>query len=299
MLLSRKRAMKAKGAAAPAARDGRLAIIAGSGPMPGHVARSAVRAGETPFIFAIEGETDMDLAGFDHAVVAVSQIATAHRLATEAGVRRVACAGNFRRPDFDTIKWEWGALKVVPKLLQVRMGGDDSANVIIADVIEAFGFRLVGVLEIAPDIAATAGPMTRKTPGRAARADMQTGLAAIRQMGPLDIGQAVVAASARIVAVEAAEGTDAMVERCIELRANGRFRVRPPSGVLVKAAKPGQDRRLDLPVAGVRTVEMAIAAGLAGIALEAGSVLVPEREEMCRLADEAGLFIFGMAGEAE
>ncbi|MCB1477011.1 MAG: UDP-2,3-diacylglucosamine diphosphatase LpxI [Rhodobiaceae bacterium] len=278
--------------------SGRLAIIAGSGPMPGHIARSAERAGEAPFIFAIRGETDMDLAGFDHAVVAVSQISTAHAIATEKGIGRVACAGNFRRPDFDAIKWEWGALKAVPKLLQVRIGGDDRANTIIADVIEAFGFRLVGPLEIAPDIAAPEGVLTKKKPDRNARADMECGLAAIRLMGPLDIGQAVVAASGRIVAVEAAEGTDAMVERCAGLRSNGRFRVRPPSGVLVKAAKPSQDRRLDLPVAGIRTVEMAIEAQLAGIAIEAGSVLVPEREEMVRLADKAGMFIVGMSGDA-
>ncbi|MGE0230903.1 MAG: LpxI family protein [Flavobacteriaceae bacterium] len=296
MLFSRKE--KAGGKESPAkGGGGRLAIIAGSGPMPGHIARSAARAGESPFIFAIRGETDMDLAGFEHAVVAISQISTAHAIATGKGIGRVACAGNFRRPDFDDIKWEWGALKAVPKLLQLRMGGDDRANTIIADVIEAFGFRLVGPLEIAPDIATPTGALTRKKPDRAARADVECGLTAIRQMGPLDIGQAVVAASGRIVAVEAAEGTDAMVERCAALRANGRFRVRPPSGVLVKAAKPGQDRRLDLPVAGVKTVEMAIAAQLAGIALEAGSVLIPERHEMRKLADEAGLFIVGIAGE--
>lgn len=298
MIFSRKNRISSTGDA-DADCKGRLAIIAGSGPMPGHIARSAQRAGETPFIFAIHGETDMDLSGFDHAVVAVSQISTAHAIATEKGVGRVACAGNFRRPDFDAIKWEWGALKAVPKLLQVRIGGDDRANTIIADVIEAFGFRLVGPLEIAPDIAAPAAVMTRKKPDKSARADMKCGFAAIRQMGPLDIGQAVVAASGRIVAVEAAEGTDAMVERCVALRANGRFRVRPPSGVLVKAAKPDQDRRLDLPVAGIKTVEMAIAAQLAGIALEAGSVLVPEREAMVKLADEAGIFIVGVSGEQE
>src|SRR5215471_10287196 len=111
---------------------------------------------------------------------------------------------------------------------------------------------------------------------------------------PFDVGQAVVVADAHVLAIEAAEGTDRMLARIAELRQSGRIAASSGRGVLVKAAKRGQDRRLDLPSIGPQTVEGAARAGLAGIAVVAGSTIVAEPERIGATADRERLFVFGV-----
>src|SRR5206468_3988892 len=111
---------------------------------------------------------------------------------------------------------------------------------------------------------------------------------------PFDVGQAVVVADQRVLAVEAAEGTDRMLGRVAELRHEGRITGARRRGVLIKAAKRGQDRRLDLPSIGPATIEAAARAGLAGIAVVAGSTIVAEPELVPALADQARIFVLGV-----
>jgi len=113
-------------------------------------------------------------------------------------------------------------------------------------------------------------------------------------LGRLDVGQAAVVAKGYVLAVEAAEGTDAMLVRCAELRELGRIRRRSRAGVLVKAPKPGQEERVDLPTIGPETVKKAAAAGLAGIAVAAGQVLMAERAATIGAANQHGLFLVGV-----
>ena len=133
----------------------------------------------------------------------------------------------------------------------------------------------------------------------AARADIALGLDYLRTAGRFDIGQAVVVADKHIIAVEAAEGTDAMLARVAEMRINGRVRAAAGKGVLVKAAKPSQDRRFDLPSIGPQTVEGVARAGLGGIAVTAGEAIVAEPEQLVLAADRANIFVVGVpAGTA-
>jgi len=126
-------------------------------------------------------------------------------------------------------------------------------------------------------------------PDDQARSDLERGLEIARAMGAMDVGQAVVVQQGMVLGVEAIEGTDALVKRCGELKREG------PGGVLVKIKKPGQDRRADLPTVGVETAAAAAAAGLRGIAFEAGGTLVMDEVEMVREADDAGLFLIGIS----
>jgi DUF1009 family protein len=126
-------------------------------------------------------------------------------------------------------------------------------------------------------------------PDEDARADIEHGIGVARALGALDIGQAVVVQQGLVLGVEAAEGTDELLRRCAGLRRDG------PGGVLVKMAKPGQERRADLPTIGPQTLTLAAAAGLRGIAAEAAMTLVIDRAELVRAADEAGLFVVGVA----
>jgi DUF1009 family protein len=138
------------------------------------------------------------------------------------------------------------------------------------------------------------GTLGRERPGERDRSDIAKGLALLNASSPFDVGQAVVVADARVLAVEAAEGTDRMLARIVELRQSGRIAVASGRGVLVKAAKRGQDRRVDLPSIGPQTVEGAARAGLAGIAVVAGSTIVAEPERISATADRERLFVLGV-----
>ena len=173
-------------------------------------------------------------------------------------------------------------------------GGDDRLLSGVAGLFESYGFRLLAAHEVAPEILVRVGPLGKFQPSARDNADIERGLAAIDAIGPLDIGQAVVVADGRVLALEAAEGTDLMLDRIAELRKLGRIAITPGRGVLVKAPKRGQDRRFDLPTVGPMTINAVQRAGLAGIALVAGAGIVAEPQRVAELADAAGVFVIGV-----
>jgi UDP-2,3-diacylglucosamine hydrolase len=189
------------------------------------------------------------------------------------------------------------------EIRRVVEGGDDNLLRGVVRFLEANGFPVRGVGEVAPNLMAPRGALTARSMSAATRRDMEHGFEVIRSLGPLDVGQAAVVAQGRVLAIEAAEGTDAMLRRVKALRRPGLLgRVvrhgRPAiaercGGVLVKAPKPGQDFRVDLPVVGAGTVTLAAAAGLDGIAVQAGGVLVVERALAVSHAESLGLFLEG------
>ena len=146
---------------------------------------------------------------------------------------------------------------------------------------------------MAPDILVQEGALGQVTPTARDLDDIAHGLDVLRAIGPLDIGQGVVVANRHVIAVEAAEGTDQMLGRVAELRRNKRFRAPHGTGVLIKAPKPGQDRRFDLPSIGPRTVEGIAEAGLAGLAVAAGGTIVAEPQIVVQKADRDKVFVFG------
>ncbi|HYT47614.1 MAG TPA: UDP-2,3-diacylglucosamine diphosphatase LpxI, partial [Burkholderiales bacterium] len=185
-----------------------------------------------------------------------------------------------------------------PRLIKAFAGGDDHLLTRICRIVEDRGFRLLGAHEVAPEILVPAGQLGRHAPSERDRADIAVGRALLAATGAFDIGQAVVVAGNRVIAIEAAEGTDRMLARIAQLRREGGLKLPDKSGVLVKAPKPSQDRRFDLPSVGARTIEVAAAASLAGIAVEARGAVTADLSEMVRQADAAGLFVVGVpAGE--
>ena len=137
--------------------------------------------------------------------------------------------------------------------------------------------------------------LTGTEPRETDKTDIETAIAAARAIGALDIGQAAVACDGLVLAVEAQEGTDAMLRRVAGLPSRLRGSADQPRGVLAKAPKPVQDRRVDLPAIGVQTVQSAAAAGLAGIAVEAGGALIINKAAVAAAADAAGIFVMGVA----
>lgn len=276
-------------------RNGRLAIIAGSGKLPLFLAEAAREAGENPFVLRLKNEADDIWQGFDNAVVGVGDMAGLSALFRQHHIRRVVMSGAVkRRPAFGEIRANFKSLLKLPMALKTLLaGGDDAVLRMVISLIEAQGCQVLGAHEILPGLLATTGPLGAVTPDTEFLKDIEKAADAAEMLGRLDVGQGAIAVGGRIVALEGVEGTDAMLARVRALRDEGRIS-RRRKGVLVKLCKPQQDVRADLPSIGISTVENAHEAGLAGIAVEAGRALVLEREATIARADELGMFICGI-----
>lgn len=280
--------------------DAPVAVICGGGVLPAEVLEAAQAAGRKVFAIAIKGEASEALDRFRPVSLGWGQIGKLFDTMKKAGCRDVVLIGGVsRRPDFRSVAGDLGTLRRLPRIVAALKGGDDSLLVKVIGIFEDEGFRVIGAHEIAPSLLAGSGVIAGAQPDGDALRDMRLARQAVEALGRLDIGQAAVALGGRVIAVEGAEGTDAMLGRCAELRRNGRVNAKGRAGVLVKRAKPGQDLRADLPAIGPNTVEAAAAAGLAGIALEAGCVFIAEREATLAAARGKGLFLHGFEGEID
>jgi UDP-2,3-diacylglucosamine hydrolase len=273
----------------------RLAILCGGGGFPLEVAHAALVNGRAPFIVGVVGSSDPGIAAFPHVWVHMGQVGKMFGALKDRAIADIAIVGAMTRPEFADLRFDWGALKRAPELAQLFRGGDNRLLVGIAGIFEREGLSVVGAHEIAPQLLAPAGPIGARAASPEAEADVRFGTALLAALSPFDAGQGVVVAGGRVVAIEAAEGTDAMLARVAELRASRRLRFQGPAGVFVKAPKRGQDLRLDMPTVGVKTIEAATRAQLQGIALTAGQVLIADRPAFSRAAEEAGLFVVGVA----
>ena len=277
------------------AANDRLAIIAGSGSLPLHVALAARAAGENPFIIRLRNDSDVDWKEFDNDYITIGDVQRLSSIVKKNAIGRIVMSGAVsKRPEWNEIRPTLRMIKSLPSIIRtVVSGGDDAVLKMVATLLEAHGLKVIGAHEIAPDILMTAGPLTKIAPNDDDLKDIKAGIKAAHTLGVLDIGQGGVSVGGRIVALEGAEGTDQMLERVASLRVQGRISQRR-KGVLVKLCKPQQDVRADLPTVGVSTVENAKRAGLSGIAVEAGRAFILDRDEMLAAANDLGLFVYGI-----
>ncbi|PVB62662.1 UDP-2,3-diacylglucosamine diphosphatase LpxI [Labrenzia sp. 011] len=273
----------------------RIALIAGNGSLPAQIADALAAAGREFRMVAIRGEADAPTRGRADAELGWGEIGRLYSFLKTTGCRDILLIGGVtRRPDFTSILGDFGTLKRLPTIIRALTGGDDSLLTKVIRLFEDEGYRVVGIKDVAPQLLASSGVLGRVQPSQDDWRDVELALRATEKLGELDIGQAAIAVGGRVIALEGAEGTDAMLQRCAELKRIGRVRAKGRCGVLVKTAKPNQDLRVDLPTIGPVTIDLAQAAGLAGIAVEAQGALVAERDEALRKADAAGLFLVGL-----
>jgi DUF1009 family protein len=278
------------------AGEGPLAIVCGGGALPFAVADAVLQRGRGVVLFPIRGWVDPQaVEPYQHRFVELGQLGRFCRLAVQAGCRDIVMIGTMSRPAPRQIRLDWQTIRELPRILALFRGGDDHLLSGLGRILEDHGFRLVGAHEVAPEVLMPQGAIGRRMPGERDRADIARGVAVLAAMGPFDIGQAAVVADGHVLALEAIEGTDHMLERIAALRAEGRVRNPRGTGVLVKAPKPAQDRRFDLPTIGPQTVAGAARAGLAGIAVTAGAAIIAEAGKVATAADAAGLFVTGLA----
>lgn len=270
-----------------------VAIIAGSGTLPLHVASSAHAAGIKVFIAALAGSAKAeDFSAFECESFGLGQFGALFKALHGRNITHAAFIGGVIRPGFKDIKPDFGLLKHLGAMPMAFKRGDDGLLSAIVAVIEAEGIRVISALEIAPDLALNSpGVITSIKPTHDAEMEIVLGLRLIATLSEFDVGQCVVVSDGRPVAIEGAEGTDAMLARVREMRASGRLKRETGGGVLIKTPKRGQNMRVDIPTIGPATVRHAAEAGLQGIAISVGTVLLAERTATVELANQLGLFI--------
>lgn len=270
-----------------------LAVIAGGGELPLVLAEHLQQSGQAYFVARIAPWADARLArhpGAEHGLGAMGARMAAMR---QAGCDAVVMLGKVSRPDLKSLELDEGAMAMMPALMAAMPQGDDALLRAVLNEHERAGFRVLGADEVMGDLLARAGVWGRVEPSATAMADIAKAAKVAAASGAFDIGQGVVVCDGLVLAVEAQEGTDAMLARVADLPAPIRGNAEARRGVLVKRPKPIQDLRIDLPTIGVRTIDGAARAGLAGVAVQAGGALAVRRDEIIAAADRAGLFVYG------
>jgi DUF1009 family protein len=271
-----------------------LGIIAGGGPLPGQVAEAARAAGRPVFVAALEGFAEPAVIGrFPHQFFRLGAAGAIRAALKSRNCVDVVMIGPVKRPSLLALRPDAEGTKLLARVGRAAFAGDDGLLAAIIKIMGEDGFRVLGAHDILADVLGPEGLLTEKGPDAAAMADVKRGFAVLAALGAADVGQACVVQQGIVLAVEAVEGTDAMLARVKNLARPG------PGGVLVKISKPGQDRRADLPALGAATVENAAAAGLRGIAFEAGGTILANRSDMVDAASRTGIFLIGISPKGD
>jgi DUF1009 family protein len=273
----------------------KLGLIAGGGTLPVEIAAHCEQAGRPFFIVRLKGFAGPELADYPGADIGLGEVGRCIKALKRAGCQSVCLVGNVSRPDFKNLKLDFRGMSIIPAVIKAARSGDDALLRVVLGEFAKEGFVIEGAHEANTDLTLGVGPLGKVTPLPEHQADITRALHVAREIGRLDIGQGAVVCDGLVLAVEAQEGTDAMLRRVAhEIPTAVRGQPGAYRGVLAKAPKPIQETKVDLPTIGVATVQRAAAAGLAGIVGEVGHLLVLDREQVIDLADDLGLFILGV-----
>ena len=266
----------------------KVGILAGSGMMPVEIIKSCRARGIEVYVAGLlPWAEEATFADVPHTMARLGEVGKMMKFFQSHGVTELVLAGGIKRPALKELIPDFEAIKMLAKIALKKQSDDNLFRSVINE-IEARGFHILGIEEVVPEMMFHEGIYGRVKPSSDDMDDIRRGIEIARALGAVDVGQAVVVQEGIVLAVEAVEGTDAMLSRASMLKKPGK------APVMVKILKPGQDTRVDMPAIGIQTVEQLKKYGMGGIAVEAGGILVIEREAAIKIADEAGVFIIGM-----
>ena len=271
----------------------KLALIAGGGDLPAKIAARCEAEGRAVFVIRLTGFADAHLVRWPGADFGMAEIGRILKRMKAEGCEAVCLAGYVNRPDFKNLKPDFKGATLLPGIVAAATKGDDALLRKILSVFEGEGYRIEGADDILGGETLSAGALGSVRPTPEQISDLRKALHVAEKAGELDIGQGAVVCDGLVLAVEAQEGTDAMLARVAGLPADLRGSPGARKGALGKAPKPIQDLRVDMPVIGARTVELAAAAGLAGVGGMAGGLILIDRAGLIEAADRLGLFVWG------
>lgn len=262
-----------------------LAILAGHGVLPQTLAEANPKA----LFVSFEG-VDVTVPTSHHLAASFNRFGALFDGLRTAGITTVTFAGAMTRPALNPAAFDAKTTALAPRLMTAMAGGDDGLLREIVAVFEGEGFTVVGPHQVVPDLVAQAGLLAGPQPDAAAMSDANRGMEILHALSGVDVGQGVVVAGGLCLGVETLQGTDAMLEFVAATPAH----LRRATGVFVKAAKTGQDLRVDMPAIGPDTVASVGAAGLSGIVIASGRVLILERAKTIKAINAAGLFLLAI-----
>ena len=270
----------------------KLGIIAGGGTLPQTLVNHCLQNKRDFFVLAIENNADKAIftPEIPHKWIRIGQAGTGVKLMHEQNVQEIVMIGTIRRPTLSDLVPDLRTAAFFAKIGLKSVGDDGILRALIKE-IESENMRVVGIHEVIPDLLVKEGVLTKHKPDKQALADISRGVEVARELGKLDVGQAVIVQQGLVLGVEGIEGTDKLIERC------GTYQRKGVGGVLVKLRKPQQDMRIDLPTIGTKTIENLHSAGMRGIAIHAGNALIVNEAEVIALADKYSMFICGIEPE--
>lgn len=271
----------------------RVGLIAGSGQLPLIFSKALLQPQYPLFVAAHVGEADPTIEQLAQDVmwVKLGQFKKIVRYMQKQQVEWIVMAGGIAKTNIWKIRPDSLALSIVMSLGTLH---DDVLLRAFSGELEQRGFTVGSVTDFVPELLMPTGVLTAQAPANDLWQDIIFGWQAAKELGRLDIGQGVVVKRRVVISVEAMEGTDAMINRTGELIAgSGSGWANSGSAVLVKTAKPQQDKRLDLPTIGPRTIENLHKAGIKALAVEAGATMLLDPETTTRLADKYKIILIG------
>ncbi|PWR03319.1 DUF1009 domain-containing protein [Meridianimarinicoccus roseus] len=266
--------------------------MAGRGVLPAHLARALAGQGRDVVLAEMAGHGADNPEGLPVIGYRVEKLGALFKALRAAGVQELVFAGAVARPKLDPASFDLKTMRLAPRILSAMKGGDDATLRAVLDIFEGEGFAIRAAHEVAPDLLPAPGVLTLAKPGTRDEKDAARAARIVKALAGADVGQGAVVAQGVALAVEALPGTDAMLAHVADVAGACRPDPAGARGVLFKGPKPGQDRRVDLPVIGPGTVAGAVRAGLSGIAIAAGGVMMLDRTRTLADADAAGLFIW-------
>lgn len=271
----------------------KIGLIAGGGRMPFEIVKYCKEKGIEVFIVALKNFAEKELyENAPHVVAGIGEAGKIINALKKNDIVDVVLAGGIKRPSFKELIPDWEGAKIVAKLAMKKLGDDGMFCAVIKE-FENRGFKILGIEEVVPEMLFSEGIYGKVKPSSEDMDDINRGIQVALALGKVDVGQAVVVQEGMVLAVEAIEGTDKMLERAASVMKKGK------APVMVKIMKPGQDTRVDMPAIGLLTIEQLIKHGIKGIAVQSGGILIIEREEVIKTADKAGMFIIGVTIPAE
>jgi UDP-2,3-diacylglucosamine hydrolase len=264
----------------------RVALIAGAGGLPVELAATL----DGPPLVCVPEGVEPEGLGVD-LVFSFERLVPFLRHLAGQGIDTVALAGAVHRPRLDPSRFDPETAALVPGLMAAMQGGDDATLRWIIALIEDFGLTVAGIADLAPSLLIGEGVATARGPTVAERADAARGAAILNALAPVDVGQGCTVASGLCLGIEALYGTDALLG---DLAMHRTDREPQTGGVFVKRAKAGQDLRADLPTIGPDTVARVVRGRLSGICLQAGRVVILQRDQTLAAADAAGLALWAV-----
>ncbi|QDH17528.1 LpxI family protein [Swingsia samuiensis] len=269
-----------------------VGILAGAGPLPAQVAAAVTAQGKKVFIIAFRDYADLSLIqSYPHQVIRLAAVGEILKTLRENQCQELVLIGPVSRPAWRDLRPDGEGARILARLGRAIFAGDDGLLGAILRVLGEEGFVVRGAHEYLNHATGRSGALGRFSPDEQAKQDILRGVDVLRAMAQLDIGQACVVQSGLVLAVEAMEGTDAMLGRCGKLMQAG------SGGVLIKIPKKGQDLRADMPTIGPETVENAARNGLRGVVFQPGVTLITDLERCVALADRYNLFLYGLTTE--